>query len=191
MSKMHLESNLKITYRFPSPKQGSTNMSETTNADGLPAIDLTDEQKYIFDTRGWLSIPAVLNESDITEMRDFAYQMVREPASIPESERSSVGGPLQRLLDHPIVVGFMNEFVAYNPLASDDGYGFRCEGSFLTIRPWGPGNKTFRPHGGNGMFNFPGNHHSYHTLHGRVNSGLTRVVWELNPIVRGDGGSLF
>jgi hypothetical protein len=166
-------------------------MSKTTNADGLPAITLTEEQKYIFDTRGWLSIPAVLDESDITEMRDFAYRMAREPESIPEHERSSVGGPLQRLLDHPSVVGFMNEFVAYDPLASDDGYGFRCEGSFLTLRPWGPGNKTFRPHGGSGMFNFPGNHHTYHSLPGKANSGLTRVVWELNPIVKGDGGTLF
>jgi len=166
-------------------------MSETLNAEGLPAIELTEEQKYIFDTRGWLSIPAVLSESDIAEMREFAYQMARDPKLIDEHERSPVGGPLQRLTDHPIVVGFMNEFVAYDPLSSDDGYGFRCEGSFLTIRPWGPGNKTFQPHGGSGMFNFPGNHHTYHTRPGKANSGLTRVVWELNPIVKGDGGTLF
>lgn len=166
-------------------------MSKTTNADGLPAIELTEEQKYTFDTKGWLSIPGVLGDSDIQEMRDFAYQMARDKESISEHERSPVGGPLQRLIDHPVVVGFMNEFVAYDPLASDDGYGFRCEGSFLTIRPWGPGNKEFRPHGGSGMFNFPGNHHTYHVRPGKANSGLTRVVWELNPIVKGDGGTLF
>ena len=166
-------------------------MSETLNADGLPAIELTEEQKYIFDTRGWLSIPAVLSESDVAEMREFAYQMARDSKSVAEHERSPVGGPLQRLTDHPVVVGFMNEFVAYDPLSSDDGYGFRCEGSFLTVRPWGPGNKTFQPHGGSGMFNFPGNHHTYHTRPGKANSGLTRVVWELNPIVKGDGGTLF
>lgn len=166
-------------------------MSKTLNADGLPAVELTEEQKYIFDTKGWLSIPGVLGESDVEEMRDFAYQMARDKESIPEHERSPIGGPLQRLTDHPVVVGFMNEFVAYDPLASGDGYGFRCEGSFLTIRPWGPGNKEFKPHGGSGMFNFPGNHHTYHVRPGKANSGLTRVVWELNPIVKGDGGTLF
>jgi len=166
-------------------------MSQTTNADGLPAVDLTDEQKYIFDTRGWIAIPGVLSDSDIVEMREFAYQLAKDPDSIPEHQRSPVGGPLQRLTDHPLVVGFMNEFVAYDPLGSEDGYGFRHEGCFLTIRPWGPGNKTFAPHGGSGMFNFPGNHHTYHARPGKANSGLTRCVWELNEVVRGDGGTLF
>ena len=166
-------------------------MSETLNADGLPAIVLTEDQKYIFDTKGWLAIPGVLTESDVTEMREFAYQLTRDPDSIPEEERSSVGGPLQRLTDHPIVVGFMNEFVAYKPLETEDGYGFRQEGSFMTIRPWGPGNKEFNPHGGSGFFNFPGNHHTYHARPGMVNSGLTRCVFELNEIREGDGGTLF
>ena len=30
----------------------------TTNADNLPPIPLTEEQRYLFDTRGWLLIPA-------------------------------------------------------------------------------------------------------------------------------------
>ena len=105
-------------------------MAEVLNADGLPPIELTEEQKFIFDTKGWLAIPGVLSDSDITEMRDFAYQLTKDPESIPEDQRSTIGGPLQRLTDHPIVVGFMNEFVAYDPLASEDGYGFRHEGSF-------------------------------------------------------------
>ena len=166
-------------------------MSASTNADGLPAIELSAEQRYVFDTRGWLCIPAVLGAGDIAEMRDFSYQLARDPDSIPASARSSIGGPLQRLMDHPVVIGFMNEFVAHEPLASEDGYGFRLDGSNLTIRPWGPGNKTFRPHGGSGLLNFPGNHHTYHLRPGRANSGLTRVVWELNPILKGDGGTRF
>lgn len=161
------------------------------NADSLPAVDPTEEQKYIFDTQGWVAIPGVLDDGDVKEMRNFAYQLAKDPESLPDHERSPVGGPLQRLTDHPLVVGFMNEFVAYEPLASDSGYGFRQEGCFLTIRPWGRGNKQFGPHGGSGMFNFPGNHHTYHTRPGKVNSGLTRVVWELNEVFEGDGGTLF
>ena len=82
----------------------------------------------------------------------------------------------------------MDEFVS-NGYANDDCYGFRLESTFLTIRRKGDGN--FQPHGGRGMFNFPGNSHTYRLHHDRAHSGLTRVVWELNPVRRGDGGTLF
>ncbi|MAS37937.1 MAG: phytanoyl-CoA dioxygenase [Anaerolineaceae bacterium] len=161
----------------------------STNADGLPVTPWTEEQKYLFDTRGWLAIPGVLDEADIEEMREFCYRLENEPDSLSPSERSTVGGPLQKLVDHPVVVGFMNEFVAHAPLASEDCYGFRLEGSFLALRP--PGHDNFRPHGGRGMLNFPGNSHTYHVTDGRVSSGLTRVVWELAPVKHGQGGTLF
>jgi hypothetical protein len=159
------------------------------NADGLPPVELTEEQKYILDTRGWLVVPAVLSEDEIAEMREFCYRLHRDRESVPLSQRSSIGGPLQPLIDHPLVVGFMNEFVAHPPLASEHGYGFRLEGSFLTIRSRGHDN--FRLHGGSGMFNFPGNSHVYCCRPGAANSGLTRVVWELNPVAKGDGGTMF
>jgi hypothetical protein len=161
----------------------------TTNADNVSITPLTEEQRYLFDTRGWLLFPSVLSDSDIEEMRDFCYRLQEQPESIPENERSTVGGPLQKLTDHPIVVGFMNEFVAHGDLASEDCYGFRLEGSFLALRKVGYDN--FGPHGGSGMLNFPGNSHTYHIRHGHANSGLTRVVWELNPVRKGRGGTLF
>lgn len=104
------------------------------NADGLPAIALTEEQKYFFDLRGWMLLPSVLSDDEIAEMKEFCYRLHRDRESVPLAQRSSVGGPLQRLTDHPIVVGFMNEFVSYAPLATEHGYGFRHEGTFLTIR---------------------------------------------------------
>ena len=55
----------------------------TTNADGKPAIDFTEEQKFIFDTRGWIAIPDVLTDDEIEETRDFCYRLKREPESIP------------------------------------------------------------------------------------------------------------
>jgi hypothetical protein len=161
----------------------------TTNADGRPAIPLTEEQRYLFDTRGWLVIPGVLSEGEIAEKRDFCCRLRREPEALPEHARSSIGGPLEELVDHPVVLGFMNEFVAHPPHATEYGYGFRLEGSFLAIRQAGSDN--FRPHGGGGMFNLPGNSHVYRCVPGRAHSGLTRVVWELNPVERGDGGTMF
>ena len=57
------------------------------NADGKPAIELTEEQKYLLDTRGWLLSPGVLMEAEITEMRAFCYRLHRDPQSIPLEER--------------------------------------------------------------------------------------------------------
>ncbi len=161
----------------------------TLNSEDIPAVPFTDEQKYIFDVRGWIAVPGLLTDDDVAEMREFCGLLRSDSASLPEKDRSSVGGPLHRLTDHPVVVGFMEEFVAHAPLASDDGYGFRLDGSFFMSRS--AGDDSFRPHGGNGMLRFPGNHHTYNSLPGAANSGLTRVVWELNPVSRGTGGTLF
>ena len=46
-----------------------------TNADGLEAIPLTEEQKFTFDTQGWLCIPGVLTDGELEEMRAFCYQL--------------------------------------------------------------------------------------------------------------------
>ena len=161
----------------------------STNSEGLAAIELTDEQKYHFDTQGMLVIPAVLDAHEVAEMREFCCQLHRHPESIPEPERCAMGGPLQRLVDHPIVLGFMNEFVAYPYLATEHGYGFRMESNSLHLRSKGTG--RFGPHNGSGMLRFPGDSHTYRVFPGRAYSGLTRVVWELNPVEKGGGGTLF
>ena len=50
---------------------------------------------------------------------------------------------------------------------------------------------AFSPHNGNGMFRMPGDCHQYQCLPGQAYSGLTRVVWELNPVEKDDGGTMF
>ena len=160
-----------------------------TNADGKPVVELTQEQKYIFDARGWLLIPGVLTDDEVEEIRDFCLRLRLSPDSIPAHEQSGLGGPLQKLTDHPIVVGFMNEFVAHPALASQECYGFRMESCSLFYRSVGDG--KFNPHNGNGMLRFPGDCHLYRCIPGKAHSGLTRVVWELNPVRKGKGGTLF
>lgn len=159
-----------------------------TNADGHPVVPLTDEQKYLFDMRGWLLVPGVLTADEAAEMRSFCTRLKNDPDSIPESERSTLGGPLQRLADHPVVVGFMNEFVAHPELSSQACYGFRQESSNLIYRTAGDG--EFGPHNGNGLLRFPGDSHHYQCIPGKAHSGLSRVVWELNAVDKGDGGTL-
>jgi hypothetical protein len=160
-----------------------------TNADGQPVIDPTDEQKYVFDMRGWVLFPGVLSEDEIAEIRAFCTLLKYDPESIPEAERSALGGPLQKLADHPLVVGFMNEFVAHPALSSQDCYGFRQESIALVYRKKGDGD--FGPHNGNGLLRFPGDSHIYRCIPGKAHAGLTRTVWELNAVDKEDGGTLF
>ena len=43
----------------------------STNADNSPITALSQEQKYIFDMRGWLLIPGVLGAEELEDMRQF------------------------------------------------------------------------------------------------------------------------
>lgn len=160
-----------------------------TNADRLPAVVPTQEQKYLFDNQGYLLLPAVLRDEETEEMRAFCYLLDRDIESVPLAERSPVGGPLQKLADHPVILGFMNEFVAHPPFASPEGYGFRMESTSLQIRK--PGMGGFGPHNGSGLMRLPGDTHTYRCFPGKAHSGLTCVIWELNPVEEGDGGTLF
>ncbi|MXY83305.1 MAG: hypothetical protein F4Y91_14880 [Gemmatimonadetes bacterium] len=104
-------------------------------------------------------------------------------------ERDNHGGPSQILLDHPAIVGVLNEVLSHQALASEDCYGFRYDHTYTSHRQ--AGHDNFGPHGGGGYFNFRGNSHIYQMQSGKVHSGLTRVVWELNEVGAGDGGTLF
>ena len=154
-----------------------------TTADGEPVIVPTQKQKYDFDRNGWLLVPSVLSDTDIAEMREFCQRLSEAPERIPEPERCALGGPLQKLADHPVVVGFLNEFLAYPPAASEDCYGFRLEETTASV-----GNIAMPPdiqsglHKGNGLFRLPGDSHLYRCVPGRGWSGLTRAVWELTEV---------
>ncbi|HIB87155.1 TPA: hypothetical protein EYO57_08105 [Candidatus Poribacteria bacterium] len=163
-----------------------------TNADGVPVIEPTQKQKYDFDRNGWILIPEVLPDQDVREMRDFCCQLRQDPDSLPEHERCTVAGPLQKLADHPVVVGFMNEFLANPAIMSQDCYGFRMETTHLLFRSVEENVQgKFSPHNGNGLFRLPGDSHFYRCTPGKAWSGLTRVVWELNPVEEGQGGTKF
>ena len=104
-----------------------------TDSEGRPVVPLTAAQKYHFDTKGWLAIPGVLDDAEIAEMREFVLRLAAEPESIPEHRRSSVGGPLQRLTDHPVVIGFAQEFI-YNPFTDGGGESLENEAGYWKTR---------------------------------------------------------
>ena len=104
-----------------------------TDSEGRPVVPLTAAQKYHFDTKGWLAIPGVLDDAEIAEMREFVLRLAAEPESIPEHRRSPVGGPLQRLTDHPVVIGFAQEFI-YNPFTDGGGGRWRTRRATASAR---------------------------------------------------------
>ena len=162
-----------------------------TNADGEPIVDLTQEQKYLFDARGWLLVPGVLEADEVDRMRRQAEQVRDNPESLTEHERNYISGPLEKLTDHPVVVGFLNEFLAHPHLSSPDCYGFRMEGTGLRSPSAEPDKQgKFSPHNGSGFFRFAVDSHHYQCVPGKAFSGLTRVVWELAPVKHGQGGTL-
>lgn len=146
-------------------------------------IAMTDEQKFFFDLKGWIAIPTVLSEGEIEEMKAEVYA----------GAKRSYEGALQSLLDHPAIVGILSEILTEDPFVRDECYGFRCEGSFTTIRP--PGWTTIErkddgmphvvrpPQQANAM--------RYQVAGGKIFSGLTRVVWELEEVKAGQGATSF
>ena len=68
--------------------QFDPNEMPRSNSDGDPVVELTQEQKYLFDARGWLLVPGVLSESQVEEMRCHA-ERVRD-------ERRTLGGRVAR-----------------------------------------------------------------------------------------------
>jgi hypothetical protein len=150
---------------------------------GVNIIPMTDEQKFILDLKGWLLIPGVLNEDEAAAIREHVLTLRNAPESLDPLDRYPIGGPAEMLLDHPVLVGILNETLA--PPVADDCYGFRCENSFYMVRS---NDETgLKPHGG-GMGVGP--LFTYQYRHGRIYTGLTRVVWELDAVGRDDGGTL-
>lgn len=167
------------------------------NADGLPVVAPTEEQKYLFDTQGWLLMPDVLTGDELEEMREWCLKLHFEPESLPEHERSVLAGPTQRLMDHPVVVGMLNEFTANPNLSSQECYGFSEGGAGLWYRT-APSRRNagkkearqFSPHNGNGLYRLPGDVHFYNAFPGKSFCPHMRVVWELNPVKYRQGGTM-
>ncbi len=149
----------------------------------MTPIPMTDEQKFFFDLRGWILLPSVLSAAEIEEMKAEVYA----------GAKRSYEGPLQNLLDHPAIVGILNEILSEDPFVKDDCYGFRCEGSFTTVRPPGWDKSERRDNGMPHVVRPPqqANAMRYQVAGNKIFAGLTRVVWELEEVVAGQGGTSF
>ena len=142
---------------------------------------MTPEQKFFFDLHGWILLPSLLTNSEIETMKAEVYAGAKQ----------GYQGELQKLLDHPAITGILTEILAEESYLSDDYYSFRCEGSFITVRPpgWENPQGTSVPH----VVRPPqqANAMRYQVAGNKIFSGLTRVVWELEEVKSGLGGTTF
>ena len=146
-------------------------------------VPMTEEQKFFLDLRGWILLPSVLTPAEIEAAKAEVYAGARQ----------SYEGALQELLDHPAITGILNEILSEDPFVGEEYYGFRCEGSFTTVRP--PGwSKMERSDGGLPHVVRPpqqANAMRYQVAGNKIFAGLTRVVWELEEVKAGQGGTTF
>ena len=147
------------------------------------ATPMTPEQKFFFDLRGWIVLPAVLVPKEIEEMKAEVY----------DGARNSYRGKLQNLLDHPAIVGILSEILSEQSFIKNDCYSFRCEGSFTTVRPPGWSKLERGDMGLPHVVRPPqqANAMRYQVAGNKIFAGLTRVVWELEEVKKGQGGTSF
>jgi hypothetical protein len=157
---------------------GQKRPDEHASNQGASMRTVTAEQLFLMDTRGYIVLPAVLPPAQCDEIKAHLY-----------AGGSPFEGPAQELLDHPVLVDVLNEFLVERDL-HNDYYNFRCENSFATIRSAGfkaggtdLAHTVRPPQRANAM--------RYHAAGGRIFTGLTRCVWELNEVKATDGGTRF
>ncbi len=145
---------------------------------------MTPEQKFFFDLKGYILLPQVLSPSECAEI---IAEVDTEGYSIWTSKKAL------DLIDHPAIVPILTELLAEPSFVNEDGYPFRCEGSFTTVRdPGWPVSER----GDNGLPHVvrppqQANAMRYQCEGGKIFSGLTRVVWELTDVVAGQGNTSF
>ena len=143
-------------------------------------IPMSDYEKFIFDLKGFTVIPSVLTDEELETVRKHTDVYSNDPDSLPEEHRSPIAGPAEFLIDHPRVMGILQDVIDPNPER------LRLESVFISRREAGDDRVHWRPHVG-GVNLHPSMSYRYHD--GRIYSAMTRVVWELNEVVEGKGGT--
>ena len=154
---------------------------QTEQNQGMPQVQpMSDYEKFLFDLKGFLVIPNVLTDEEIETVREHTQTYVKKPESLPEHHRSPIVGPVEFLIDHPRVMGILQEVI--DPRRER----IRLESVFISRRSVENTNNQWRPHVG-GMNLDPSLSYRFHN--GRIYGGMTRIVWELNEVVKGQGGT--
>ncbi len=155
-------------------------MQTANAAPDAPVHPMSEYEKFLFDLKGFLVIPGVLTDEETRAVRDHTEILLWDPESLPEHHRAPIAGPAEFLIDHPRVMGLLETVLA--PKREH----IRLESVFVSSRSADSSQDPWRPHAGGA------NLHpslSYRYQDGRIYSGMTRIVWELNEVKEGRGGT--
>jgi hypothetical protein len=141
---------------------------------------MSDYEKFIFDLKGFLVIPSVLTDEETWSVRAHTEQLAKDPERLPEHQRSPIAGPAEFLINHPRVAGILQDVI------DPDSERLRLESVFVSGRSAEDGKDPWGPHVG-GVNLHPSLSYRFHN--GRIYAGMTRIVWELNEVVKGQGGT--
>jgi len=142
---------------------------------------LTDDELTLFDLKGYILFPAVLSAEEIAPIKAQCERLIDEKSEVSPSEQLP-GGATSTLIDHPAIMRVLHSII------DDDTSKIRLENAFLSHRYIDDGHRGWTPHAGGKSVN-PNYSYQYHD--GKIHSGMTRVVWELNGIEKGKGGTEF
>ncbi|NKB72264.1 MAG: phytanoyl-CoA dioxygenase [Candidatus Latescibacteria bacterium] len=153
-------------------------MSQTT--DDRPAIPMSQYEQFLFDLKGFIVIPNVLTQPETETVRTHLDAYNKNPDSLPEEHRAPIAGPAEFLIDHPRVLGILQALIDPDPER------LRLESAFVSNRSEATKSDPWRPHVG-GTNLHPSFSYRFHN--NRIYSAMTRIVWELNEVVEGKGGT--
>ena len=147
---------------------------------GTTVHPMSDYEKFIFDLKGFLVIPSVLSDAETKAVRAHVEAYSKAADGLPPHQRAPIAGPAEFLIDHPRVMGILQEVI------DPDRERIRLESVFVSDRSAEQKAEPWRPHAG-GTNLHPSLSYRFHN--GRIYSGMTRIVWELNEVVKGKGGT--
>jgi hypothetical protein len=155
-------------------------MSTASEVLATSAQPMSDYEEFVFDLKGFLVIPSVLSAAEIDVVRAHMRTYRTAHDTMPEHHRAPMAGPAEFLIDHPRVMGILQAVIAPNP------DHIRLESVFECSRSVDCTNDPWTPHvGGTNVLPC----FSYRFHNGRIYSAMTRVVWELNAVIEGHGGT--
>ena len=154
-------------------------MEGDTKSSANPMI--SPEEKFRFDLEGYLVIKSAIAPEEVAEMNRIADEIYTEDygekSSRPRIRVSQWGPPFQSLIDHPVALPYLVEFLGPKFRIDHDYNIFMIKGS-------SPG----RIHGGPALETGIEGDHWYLCHKGVIRNGLTVFTYCLTPAGQGDGG---
>ena len=142
---------------------------------------ISPEEKFRFDLEGFLVVKNALTPEEVAEMNRIAdgiyAEDYNEKRSRPRLRVSQWGHPFQALIDHPVALLYLVEFLGPKFRIDHDYNIFMIKGS-----------RHGRIHGGPAQETGIEGDHWYQCHKGVIRNGLTVFTYCLTPAGPGDGG---